>query len=148
MMMVCHIASMCVYYSFGNSISLASVDFSGSFVGLTDYNQWIVGPVTMLLWRVGPYLFDYLLSVSFIVDFTLPKKEVTSTQIKSVVQQMVVTYATLQFQTQAVYSTVMIFVRGHRNLYTTFAPKLIFTCAWTINVIVASLLWLLPTAWW
>ncbi|KAF2073127.1 hypothetical protein CYY_005568 [Polysphondylium violaceum] len=52
------------YFAFGNSNSLSSIDISGSYTGVVEYNEIVVGLLTFLIGYTAP-LFFFFISVSY-----------------------------------------------------------------------------------
>eukprot|EP01080_Neovahlkampfia_damariscottae_P001311 gene1311-11394_t len=45
------------FYSFGNSVSISTIDFSGAYTGLSTYNEFVVGTLMVILVYSGPLIF-------------------------------------------------------------------------------------------
>ncbi|EFA78494.1 transmembrane protein [Heterostelium album PN500] len=52
------------YFALGNSNSLSSIDISGSYTGLIDYNQYLVGLLTFVIGYSSP-IFFFFVSISY-----------------------------------------------------------------------------------
>lgn len=57
-----------MYFSLGNSNSLASVDISAGYVGLEDFVPGVVGPLTYVATYCGPILWLIAAVLSIVRD--------------------------------------------------------------------------------
>ena len=63
-----------MYFSLGNSNSLASVDISAGYVGLEDFVPGVVGPLTYVATYCGPILWLIAAVLSTVRDASHAKR--------------------------------------------------------------------------
>lgn len=102
-----YIMSISSFYMFGNSISIASFDFSGAYKGSTSFNPWVIGTLVYMYVFVGPILFDLAAN---------------SIELKNNynIQKFTLRGISLAFMTIVVH-----FMQGHLFIWSVFTPKLL-----------------------
>ena len=104
------------YFMMGNSNSLASIDFTGAYVGLAEYNQLVVGLLTGVAMYAGPILFCS-----------------TSLLFGAAEHRWVLLRVTLLLLSLSSLSSQLAFLwfQHHLFVWSVFAPKAIFVIAHT-----------------
>ncbi|GBG28914.1 GPI ethanolamine phosphate transferase 2 [Hondaea fermentalgiana] len=110
------ILGQCVFFALGNSHVISTVDISGAYTGLSDYNQTLVGSLTFVITFSGP-----ILGVANAV-------RVLSLDHASGPTRRALIVATFVFQTCAalriaVATGVLVAMRSHLFVWSVFAPK-------------------------
>jgi len=107
------------YFMFGNSNSLSTIDISGAYTGLDDYNEIFVGIFTGLILLSGPILFfaGYFL--------TSTKSSTTDDFIRKCRAIMTISTSLLSWEI-LVFSILITSFRYHLFIWSVFSPKYIY----------------------
>jgi len=129
------------FFSMGQTNSLATVDLSNAYNGVTGYNILAVGLLTFLANFAGPIFWSFA-SMSILFEnkenFKIVKYEVM--KIKWLINITFYSVSSL-FTLLACYM-----LRYHLFIWTVFSPKLLYTLAWNISMnIIIEVICLLVT---
>ncbi|KYQ91329.1 transmembrane protein [Tieghemostelium lacteum] len=145
------------YFSFGNSNSLSTIDISGSYTGVIDYNQYVVGALTFLIGYTSQIFFFFVglaystnLAIKSVSSghhepsLMLPTPPGTSQDIIDELQwySLVGTLLDcgLKWTNVFVFSLCVIVQRFHLFIWTVFSPKYIYEVMDVSLVLVKALL--------
>ncbi|EGC34499.1 hypothetical protein DICPUDRAFT_153293 [Dictyostelium purpureum] len=130
------------YFAFGNSNSLASIDISGSYTALIDYNQYLVGIQTLLIGYTSQLFFFFVtivytthLAIKSISSNNHQEPSLLSTpgsandiidefQWYSVVGGLL--DCGIRWTNVFMFSIVILIQRYHLFIWTVFSPKYIY----------------------
>eukprot|EP01133_Synstelium_polycarpum_P013890 gene13890-16385_t len=143
------------YFAFGNSNSLSSIDISGAYTGLIDYNQYIVGTLTFVIAYSAP-LFFFFISVSYSAHLAI-KSINNNNQVEPSLVNVAGTSADIINELQwysligglldcgikwaniFVFSMCIMIQRYHLFIWTVFSPKYIYEVMDVALVLVKAL---------
>lgn len=112
--------SQSCFFAFGNTNSVATIDISGAYTGLIDYNEIMVGTLVALIGFTGP-----LLCFLALID-SLNNHRIRYGNFRWKILEII--FFNLSFQ--AASSTMVIFIvtllRHHLFIWTVFSPKFIY----------------------
>eukprot|EP01132_Coremiostelium_polycephalum_P002782 gene2782-3457_t len=132
------------YFAFGNSNSLSSIDISGSYTGLIDYNEYIVGILTFLIGYSSPLFFFF---VSLVYSTHLAIKSINKTSKQQEPSLLLPTPVTskdiidelqwysligslldcgIKWTNVFIFSMCIMIQRYHLFIWTVFSPKYIY----------------------
>eukprot|EP01135_Chromosphaera_perkinsii_P009355 Nk52_evm31s1737 gene=Nk52_evmTU31s1737 len=132
------------FFAQGNSNSVATVDISGSYTGLYDYNALVVGILTLLIAYAFPLLAFLFLAYFFIRFFQVQR--ITSFMRKQEAKQiytrepsasldleragyvlrLALVVLVLQSSVLSLYSILVTFQRYHLFIWSVFSPKYLY----------------------
>ncbi|XP_068727731.1 GPI ethanolamine phosphate transferase 2-like [Montipora capricornis] len=115
-----------MYFSLGNSNSLASVDISAGYVGLEDFVPGVMLPLTYIATYCGPCLW----MVAGVLSVVRNARDITSLQ-KSLLQACYVILLS-QSLVLSVYCTLVFSQRYHLFVWSVFSPKLLYEATKTL----------------
>lgn len=122
------------FYSFGMTNSLANIDLSNSYNGISDYNMGAVGLLMFISNFAGPIYWSFAtLSILFENPHSLRlKNKLNVFKTKWKIQFFFFNLSTLMVLVSCY------FLRFHLFIWTVFSPKLLFSFAWNLfmNIIV------------
>ncbi|AOW04673.1 GPI ethanolamine phosphate transferase 2 [Yarrowia lipolytica] len=131
------------FFSMGNSNSMASIDLSNAYNGVTLYQIEFVGVLTFVSNWIGP-LYWSTAGLSFLLEdhvrnaiFAKIAEKNNDVKLTTKLVQQALTlrvYVVLAFSSVAI-SAVMItcfFLREHLFIWTVFSPKLLYQFVWTV----------------
>lgn len=115
------------FFAFGNSNSLASIDLSNAYNGVSSYNVVLVGILTFIGNWIGP-LYWSVTGSSMILEIPSLRSDKMSDSLalKITVGQMLFSIGTL-----GVLLSCLI-LRHHLFIWTVFSPKLLYAAAWLV----------------
>lgn len=119
------------FFASGNSNSLASLDLSNAYNGISGFNTILVGILLFVSNWSGPIYF----SLSTIVQLAVHQTRSSSKSTFSSIEQLVTTdYLSLIHAFHAVSLLAVMsactVLRSHLFVWTVFSPKLLYTAAW------------------
>ncbi|XP_039252036.2 GPI ethanolamine phosphate transferase 2, catalytic subunit-like isoform X2 [Styela clava] len=131
---LCYWFGQMSYFSFGNSNSLASIDVSSGFVGMSHHTgtleDSIVRCLIIFTTYIGPMTWT-MLCLADSVDVTLQNS--TSKQYsRPALLAVFSTFAFLRITPTAFYLILITAMRYHQFVWSVFAPKLLFETASTV----------------
>ncbi|KAM9964804.1 hypothetical protein ACTFIW_004590 [Dictyostelium discoideum] len=145
------------YFAFGNSNSLASIDISGSYTALIDYNQYLVGIQTLLIGYTSQ-LFFFFVSLAYVTHLavksisnsnhqqepSLLPSPGTSSDIIDELQWYGLVSALLdcgiRWTNIFIFSICILIQRYHLFIWTVFSPKYIYEVLDVTLVLIKSIL--------
>ena len=129
------VLGLAAFHGTGNSNSLATVDISGSFTGLTEYSYAACGALTFLATFGGPLMVQWL-SLSTVAAVAAPEPRTSSSTTPPSISERDQAWATLAAMWTPVlfvhalalsyYSLVCVHLRHHLFVWSVFAPKLLY----------------------
>lgn len=114
-----HVAFFCL----GNSNSLASIDLTNAYNGVSSYNIPVVSSFTFINNWAGPLYWAHAFSVAGFAS--------------SAAYQTTV-HLFYMAETLGIFGSTMM-LRHHLFIWTVFCPKILYTCAWLLHHLVTSL---------
>ncbi|KAL9950488.1 hypothetical protein ACROYT_G042986 [Oculina patagonica] len=109
-----------MYFSLGNSNSLASVDISAGYVGLEDFVPGVVGPLTYVATYCGPILWLIAAVLSIVRDAR------DTNRLQNSLYQACYVITLCQALVLCVYCTLVFGQRYHLFVWSVFSPKLLY----------------------
>lgn len=115
------------FFAFGNSNSLASIDLSNAYNGVSGYNVVVVGILTYISNWVGP-LYWSVAGTCMLLETPgiLFRSKIDTLALKIKVHQMFFSVATLGIMLSC------FILRHHLFIWTVFSPKLLYAASWLI----------------
>ncbi|EGG13771.1 transmembrane protein [Cavenderia fasciculata] len=130
------------YFALGNSNSLSTIDISGAYTGLIEYNQYLVGILTFLIGYSAP-LFFFFVSISYFSHLaiksvnnnhqsepSLPNSIGTTNDIIDELQWYSLIGGLLdcgiKWTNVFIFSVCIVIQRYHLFIWTVFSPKFIY----------------------
>jgi len=132
----------CAFFAFGNSHAIATVDVSGAYTGLTEYNMTICGFLCGIITFSGP-----VLATAHIVRFIEVKiwranslavtGKLRVVRIREVNLAFWILQSVTSFRIWAI-SAILVAMQSHLFIWTVFAPKWMYETLFTVAVSAAS----------
>ncbi|ODQ64768.1 alkaline phosphatase-like protein [Nadsonia fulvescens var. elongata DSM 6958] len=131
------------FFAMGNSNSLASIDLSNAYNGVSEYNITLVGALTFLSNWVGPCYWSISTLMTMFEDdirnliiceiFTKFKLKNSIKKYKETAFSMKV-FFTLLFSSVAMLGVMgaCLVLKHHLFIWTVFSPKLLYVFAWSV----------------
>lgn len=130
------------FFVLGNSNGISTIDISGAYTGLTDYNQFIVGSLVGIIILSGP-IFFFLGSIPFLVPLVKTKSGLTSNlewkeemmekeeerqRVEMNWRILLSCLSTLSIRSVVLllFSTFIVLHRNHLFIWSVFSPKYIY----------------------
>lgn len=130
MSMLLHLVSTSAYFVQGNSNSLSTIDVGGAFIGSLEYNETLLGTLTVLNTYAGNIVFYFVLAL------------VVSQTQKNATQFIHGFVYTMMFKSvyRGLYLAFLLVIltlhRSHLFVWSVFAPKLVYEIIHLIGHIV------------
>jgi len=126
---ITHWMGQAAFFGFGNSNSLATIDISGAYTGLSTYSEFSVGFLVFLIGYSGPIFF--CLSALVIIArmyYTEHSERGTHTYAKLAESTIFVCFslALLRSIQLFVFSIVTMIMKHHLFVWSVFSPKYIY----------------------
>jgi len=114
------------FFAFGNSNSLSTIDISGAYTGLDDYNEIIVGLFTALIGFSGPILF-FICTILLAGKLAINQSPRFPLELyKNNCLGFCLVVCTLRSLELLVFSIVISLLRHHLFIWSVFSPKYIY----------------------
>eukprot|EP01113_Clastostelium_recurvatum_P044384 TRINITY_DN7490_c0_g1_i4.p1 TRINITY_DN7490_c0_g1~~TRINITY_DN7490_c0_g1_i4.p1 ORF type:complete len:1093 (-),score=251.77 TRINITY_DN7490_c0_g1_i4:18-3296(-) len=120
-----------MFFMFGNSNSLSTIDISGAYTGVATYSPGMVGALTFFIGFTGPFFFFVVALIYFgrLARWRSPRYA----------RKIFVWYLLLYCATRAslraaevlIFVVVTVAMREHLFLWSVFSPKLMYELFWT-----------------
>jgi len=109
------IIGQCIFFALGNSHVVSTVDISGAYTGLSDYNQYLVGILTFVITFTGPILglANATRNITIQYERTPTTDQASALNLFLVCAGWRITLA----------SAVLVAMRTHLFIWSVFAPK-------------------------
>ncbi len=141
-LLVCHFMGMSAYYSFGRSISVATIDFGGVYQGLTEYSPTLIACLIFLLQYLPRLIF---LVVALMIGFNHKKIQGSNPVLDKnpsawTLKFLFIEFGLLRAPRMLVSSAMLLAMKDHLFIWSVFCPKYLYELADTSFTIVASVL--------
>lgn len=130
-----HIAFFCL----GNSNSLASIDLSNAYNGVSTYNIPIVSAFTFINNWAGPFYWANAFSTTSLSSTAHQMATKSHLPYSTFYTSLTTIHLLYLAETFGIFVSTML-LRHHLFIWTVFSPKILYTCAWLLFHLVSSLL--------
>ena len=128
---------LAAFHGMGNSNSLATVDISGSFTGLTEYSYVACGSLTFLATFGGPLMVQWLSLSAVGAAAQRPSSSAANEALHpawSTLAAMWMPVLSIHALALSYYSVVCVHLRHHLFVWSVFAPKLLYLVMTTVEL--------------
>ncbi|ANB13858.1 Las21p [Sugiyamaella lignohabitans] len=116
------------FFAMGNSNSLASIDLSNAYNGISSYQIVLVGVLTFVNNWVGP-LYWTVAGLTMLIDSGIIPQTTTKAQIIS--NKILISQMFFSIATAGILGACYV-LKHHLFIWTVFSPKLLYSAAWLI----------------
>jgi len=118
------------FFLLGNSNSVSTIDISGAYTGVSEYNSLIVGILTFVILFGGPTIV-FLLCICGLSCFERASLVDSATRTAHI-RLLIVRLGTWQSILNVIFCLLVFFFRHHLFIWTVFCPKLLFLVGFSV----------------